>query len=222
MSGRRLMMAGGSQTFSTYSAWNPSDKSANITLSNSDYTAKRSASGAHAVVRCLSGKTSGKWYVEFILADSLTSVTRTFCGFAHEDLRLDGYYPGIGVAGNEGIGLGITLANTTTDEWYYYSGIGQQAVSLGTGLSHAAGIYWRVAADLDNGDAWLAHSDAPTSWIGGGDPATLTTPTVSDSDWVGATIHKAMSDRDQKGYTIDSTPANSPPTGFNPWGEPDP
>src|SRR3990172_9026223 len=44
--------------------WNPSDKSANLTLSAGDLTVTATSSTS-AGVRSVSGKRTGKWYVEF-------------------------------------------------------------------------------------------------------------------------------------------------------------
>lgn len=55
--------------------WNPSDKSANITLSGSDLTA--SATAGTGGVRSVTGKRTGKWYVEFtctVFTGSLSGV----------------------------------------------------------------------------------------------------------------------------------------------------
>lgn len=48
----------------TYATWNPSDKHANITLSNGDLTVTSGVSNAHKGVRSTISKTTGKWYWE--------------------------------------------------------------------------------------------------------------------------------------------------------------
>lgn len=48
----------------TYATWNPSDKSANITLSNSDLTATGTSWATYNEVRATIGKSSEKWYWE--------------------------------------------------------------------------------------------------------------------------------------------------------------
>ena len=48
----------------TYATWNPSDKSANITLTNGNLTATTSG-GAGNLVRSTIGVSSGKWYWEY-------------------------------------------------------------------------------------------------------------------------------------------------------------
>jgi hypothetical protein len=66
MAGRQTQAAvSGTQT-----AWSATDKSANITLSGSDYIATRAAGSAYANIRGVSSaaKSSGKWYYEFTLS----------------------------------------------------------------------------------------------------------------------------------------------------------
>src|SRR3990167_7013314 len=50
----------------TYATWNPSDKSANTTLSNGDLTATHAVVGSgYNGVRSTINKTTGKWYWEY-------------------------------------------------------------------------------------------------------------------------------------------------------------
>lgn len=49
------------------SNWNPSDKAAAITLSNSDRTASTTTPGQWVAVRGTTSKTTGKWYFEIII-----------------------------------------------------------------------------------------------------------------------------------------------------------
>lgn len=59
---QQVLLAGGWTP--TYATWNSADKSAQITLSNSDLTAANSSSGLYEGVRATFGKSSGKWYWE--------------------------------------------------------------------------------------------------------------------------------------------------------------
>lgn len=58
--------AGGSSNVQSF-AFNPSDKHANITLSNSDKTASTTSGSGHFWAGCTIPKTSGKWIVEFYI-----------------------------------------------------------------------------------------------------------------------------------------------------------
>lgn len=57
----------------TYATWNPSDKSANVTLSNGNLTATITANTAFYGARATIGKSSGKWYWEQTVSDTTSS-----------------------------------------------------------------------------------------------------------------------------------------------------
>lgn len=59
--------------------WNPSDKSANITLSNGNLTATNAGTNAWVGVRPTTTKTTGKWYWEVTLGQT-TEATGTVVG----------------------------------------------------------------------------------------------------------------------------------------------
>ena len=67
MSMRRMMMA--AQAAVSYSTWNPSDKHANITLSNGDMRATTTTDGGYSVRS--TAAISGKRYFEFELRSDL-------------------------------------------------------------------------------------------------------------------------------------------------------
>jgi len=60
---RVVMMMGKVTTPPTYTTWNPSDKTVNVTLSGSDLVATTSGYSSGGV-RSVIGKSSGKWYWE--------------------------------------------------------------------------------------------------------------------------------------------------------------
>ena len=66
-----MVMGAGNKTYAT---WNPSDKSASITLSNGNLTASASA-GGHIVARCNQSKSSGKWYWEITVGAPANSIS---------------------------------------------------------------------------------------------------------------------------------------------------
>jgi hypothetical protein len=53
----------------TYATWNPSDKSANVTLSNGNLTATITSNAAFYWARATIGKSSWKWYWEQTVSD---------------------------------------------------------------------------------------------------------------------------------------------------------
>lgn len=58
----------------TYATWNPSDKSANITLSNGNLTATNAGVAAWVGVRSTVTKSTGKWYWELTVVQNTTAV----------------------------------------------------------------------------------------------------------------------------------------------------
>lgn len=71
----------------TYATFNPSDKSANVTLSNGNLSAARN--GGAGIVRSTIGKASGKWYWEVTLT-STTGTWDCFLGVANATAVLTG------------------------------------------------------------------------------------------------------------------------------------
>lgn len=140
-------------------AWNPADKDAGITLSNSNRRATGSGGSAGHGVRGVSGKSSGKWYIELRL---ITISSEYFLGVATSGATLstisnvysiggnylvrssDGSYfrSGALVASGGGSGvnndyIGISLDFTTNTARAYRNGTLQ---ATDTGLS--AGTYF--------------------------------------------------------------------------------
>lgn len=60
--------------------WNPNDKSNSITLSNNNLAAS-GFTAAYNLVRATEGKTSGKWYFEFVVSGSTSA--RIWVGFSN-------------------------------------------------------------------------------------------------------------------------------------------
>lgn len=91
---RVVMMMGKVTTPPTYTTWNPSDKTVNVTLSGGDLVANSSGYSGGGV-RSVIGKSSGKWYWE---------VTVT---------TYDDIYAGVSSAGG-----------SLDPAWYYTTGMG--------------------------------------------------------------------------------------------------
>jgi hypothetical protein len=133
--------------------WNPSDKSANITLSNSNLTASQnSATGAWNAVRSTSNHNAGLYYFEMTvdaydagngiivgLATSAASLS-SWCGNTTASV---GYQ--YGLCGGTGCGT-YQLARTATQ-------------ALGSTTTKVLGI----AVNVGTGDIWI-HSTGQSNW----------------------------------------------------------
>lgn len=116
----------------TYAIWNPSDKSADVTLSNGDLTAAISNSVADAAVRGTIGKSSGKWYWEITLA------------------ALSSGIPSIGIA-NSSLPL-TSFVGETSGSWGYVNGQKYNNSSgAAYGATYTVGDVISVALDMDGG-----------------------------------------------------------------------
>lgn len=139
------------EDFYTYSTWNPSDKSTNITLSNGNLTALGNA--GYANVRSYYGNSSGKWYWEVKVTDIPVSNIAYSIGFGTAAADLDSFVP-------------------TGSLSYYYSGVLYDQGSLGGGGGAYGDSYGLndiigVALDLDNGKCWFSKNGV---WQKSGDP----------------------------------------------------
>lgn len=115
----------------TYATWNPSDKNANIILSNGNLRAATD-SGTNGLVRSTIGKSSGKWYWEYT-----TESVAGMIGIANASATLAGY-PG---ADSNGRG-------------YFHTGniyVNSAGTSYGVGYTYDLGKVIGVALDMDAG-----------------------------------------------------------------------
>lgn len=174
----------------TADAWNPSDKNASITLSNSNRTASWSSGGTYAA-RGVTSKSSGKWYFE---------VTHTspggdaWVGVATSAQALNAYPDGSSTALAIFLDYGNVVGSTTAT----YS-----AISDGTAAM--------LAVDFTNNKVWFGSGG---TWFDSGNPATntggLTRPTGTLFIFGGGNGNETI--------TIAATPAHSVPSGFTLWG----
>lgn len=127
--------------------WNPSDKATNITLSGLNLVATAS-SGVAGGVRSVSGKRTGKWYVEFTCTTWDSSL-------------------------NTGVGLTSAYASLTNmvgsgavkDTTSVNAGGAIYSLGVNTGYSIGAvanGDIVCMAVDFDNRQAWFRHNGG--SW----------------------------------------------------------
>lgn len=142
----------------TYATWNPSDKAADITLSNGNLTADHdgSASADLNCVRATIGKSSGKWYWEIV-----TSNFEGYIGVANASLGLTSW---LGGDTNGWSYCGTEISGHVYGGRKAYSG---NAFSYGANYGSSA-VVISVALDMNAGKIWWAKDGV---WQGSGDPA---------------------------------------------------
>jgi hypothetical protein len=137
--------------------WSPSDKSANIALSNSNLTAT-TTSATLCAVRSTSSHTSGKWYVEFTTGDQ--AGTDTGVGLATSSANLS-------TIGSVAAGGFISFGDTGT---IYFNG---SATGLTTGFIGSNTIVC-MAIDLVNSKGWFRETNHNWNNNPAANPATNT------------------------------------------------
>jgi hypothetical protein len=187
--------------------FNPSDKSANITLSGGNLTAENNTTTTFAIVRATTGKSSGKWYFE-------------------------GTSDGIGAGGGAGI-FGLVGSGVATSQYlsqsdgvgYFDTGsINRGGSTITSGLSNwkAATSNIQCAVDFDNGRVWFRKSGDNWNNSGSADPASNVGGV--DISSLSATLYPGVSLYDNT--TPDKITINfggaaftgSIPSGFSAWG----
>jgi hypothetical protein len=138
--------------------WNPSDKSAGVTLSSGNSVATNTAFSWHAV-RAVAGKSSGKW--AFRVTPVIGTTPEVYIGIATATASLS---VGIG-QDNNAYGYGSTSGNV-------YKNGSVQATYFG----YSSGQTIDVCVDLDNNRMWVRSSAGTGNWNNSGtaDPATNT------------------------------------------------
>ena len=177
-------------------AWNPSDKGANITLSTGD-RANSDAAGSGSAwnsVRTTSSFNSGKRYFEIYIVSTVDG--NNMPGLMTSGASLANF-PG-GTASGAGINPSQTFVNGFTSTT-------PATMTLTTG--DVAGI----AVDFAAGKAWVRKNG---TWAGAGDP--------TSAAWVsftaGTTLFAAFASfNGDKGRFIGKSFFYNPPAGFSPW-----
>ena len=141
--------------------WNPSDKNANISLSNGNLTAT-ATNTAWKSVRATDFKSSGKWYWETTI--DVAASNNHILGVGTSDASIE---PPSGYPGGDTHGYGYRGA---TGQKYY------NATPVAYGDTFTAGDIISVALDLDNGKIWWAKNGA---WQAAGNPAAGTNEAYS-------------------------------------------
>jgi len=187
----------GGEVSGNYSTFNPLQKNTNITLTNGNLDC--SGSGVYSALTTIYFPSSGKYYAEFLINGTSSG------------------YPAVGILAPNDAGL-TAYANPSTGAVYFQGGYitrdGSTVVSSLTQLS--ANDIVRVAYDPSTRNVWFALNGG--SWVGGGNPATGSTPstTLNANDrgyCFGASVYTSA------GVTINTGQrawAYTAPSGFSP------
>lgn len=182
--------------------WNPSDKNANIVLTNGNLTAGLSSSGSYVSVRGTTSHSSGKWYYEITVGS--TGILSIVAGFATSSASLNSFI------GSDGFG-------------YSYGSSPNPALFPCTGSGTLSGHFTNndvlgFAVDLGLSVYYISING---TFLSGQNPSTntggvslsgctATSPTFPASSFI--------SSGDATGTAKFSTPfTNSAPIGFTGW-----
>lgn len=182
--------------------WNPSDKAASLTLSNSDRTVlKASANAVFAAVRSTLGA-SVKRYAEVHINEGSTAP-----------------YITVGLA-NGSMPLSYAVGQDANG-WSYYEQTGEKYTggSLSAfGATYTNGDVIGVAYDPVGGNVWFAKNN---TWQGSGDPAAGTNPAFSglaSGLFLAVSLYYSNSPAHLiTGRFLSADMSYSPPSGFSAW-----
>jgi hypothetical protein len=202
------MLLGEYATTSTSLYWNPSDKAAELTLSNAFATCLRSTTndGAWRMVRGVSSHNTGKWYAEILIDANGAGNGSVIFGLALAGAGLSGY------VGSDANSLGIQPNNTANVSTYFTGG----QTTFGTSLVAGPGDRAMVAIDIDAGKVWFGSKG---TWLGSGNPAAGTGQQYNVSPQA---FYLALSESLSPAQTTLKSRSGdnlyTPPTGFSMWG----
>jgi len=126
-----------------FTTYNPADKHANITLSESDLLAS-SSTGAMRVVRCLYPKTTGKWYIEFSQITTIGGIDMAYMGVCVLAKPLDDFIGSLATGWGCRTNDGKKLTNGSS---YAYA------------PAFVANDIMQMWVDLVNGKIWWGKND---------------------------------------------------------------
>jgi hypothetical protein len=193
----------------SYTTWNVSDKSANISLSGGNLIASITSTVNSNAVRSVSSKSTGKWYFE------ITWTTRTVDG---DDISL-----GVGNASaslsafvGDANGWGIQPAHVSGAFQLRHNNSNTALTTTGT---PASGDVYMFAWDADAGKLWFGRGGTwPDAGAGAGNPAAGTNPTATS---VAGTLFIMGSDqRNGDVFTLNAGASSfntAAPSGFSGW-----
>lgn len=171
----------------TYATWNPSDKSAHLSLSNGNLTVTSDGNAAGQLVRSTIGVSSGKWYWEY---NSFNTTTLLGIALASASVNTD------------------TGFNTTS--WASYSDNGAthlkftNSASTSYGASYGGTATIGVALDMDAGTVTIYINNASQGTMYSGLSGTMYASVGQDSS-----VWSCIANFGATALTY------SPPSGFN-------
>lgn len=185
--------------------WNPSDKAASLTLSNSDRSVlKASADAIFAAVRSTLGATV-KRYAEVLINQGSTSPFIT-----------------VGLA-NGSMALSLAVGQDANG-WCYYEQTGEKyngGTLTAFGASYTSGDVVGVAYDPVAGKVWFSKNN---TWQGSGDPAAGTNPAFSglaSGLFLAVSLYRSSAPANSvTGRFVSEELGYSPPSGFSAWTDP--
>lgn len=183
----------------TSTTWNPSDKSANLTLANGNKTAIRNAGTGFAMVRSTTSKSTGKWYAEIRI--DLLGGTDTMLGLDSGAGSLSSY------PGNAANGYGYYMLDGSKFN---------NAASTAYGATYTTNDVIGIAYDAGAGKVWFSKNG---TWQASGDPATGANPAftgvAAGQFLAGAGIY---ADDTFSLRVLAANFSNTAPSGFSEWG----
>lgn len=168
-----------------YATWNPSDKHADITLSNGDRTATHAGFEENISVRCNISAAGGKWYWEITMGGApakanarlgvgtasapldayLGSTAEGYCYYANNGKKVhDGSDAAYGDTYNTGDIIGIALDLDSGKLWFSKNGVwqdsGNPAAGTGEAFSGLSGTFFAMYCDYWTDEACTANFGA--------------------------------------------------------------
>ena len=196
------------------SVWSASDAAANgMTLSNGGLTVTPAATGWQSV-RTTTSKTTGKFYIEFLVNVAPTGTVIEW-GLASSSFNPVGY---LGATNFSGAIAANQFNQASTGFTSHYN--------IPAAVIPPLNDVWALAVDFDAGSIWIAQNNvwSPPGIPGRAvaNPATATSPIMSFVPATVGALFAGMSLQGTSGvWTLQPTAASqkyAPPAGFSAWG----
>lgn len=180
-----------------YATWNPADKGASVALSGGNLTA--TGSGGAGAVRSTASKTTGKYYYECVVTNTVSAST-VLVGVANAAANIAGP---------------LSTANASTIVFRFDGLVFRNSTNLGDlGANNVNGDIIMIAVDIDNGRFYVGRNG---TWLNSADPAA---GTGSLAFTPSGAIYPAVNVANLAAWTARFDPASfsySAPSGFSPW-----
>lgn len=197
----KLIMARGLSAITT---WNPSDKSADIALSDANRTAERTAAtlGAYVNARGTRSRSTGKFYFEATqIGDGQIAI-----GLANASLTLNGTVLGV---------------SNSIAYWAHDGDLRIGGVEVYYAQIMASGDTSRIAVDFVNKRVWVSKVGGDWNGDSGANPSTNTGGGDFSAGMTGAAFPACCFNSTAQGQTLNTGQlpfVGAVPSGFRPWG----